>query len=239
MNNFDEELIKKYLSKDKWEDAFQKLADGYPVQYLIGNVEFYGNVIDVDENVLIPRFETEYLVDYLLKLIKEYHFNNPRILDIGTGSGCISIALKKNMDCSITAIDKSNDAIQVANNNAIKNNVDIMFENTSIEDYHSNEKYDVIVSNPPYVRLDEEVDPKTKFEPQEALFASENGLYFYNLILQKSIDLLNKKNIIAFEIGNGQANEIIKRTKEIYPDAKIISKKDLNGFERYIYIINE
>jgi release factor glutamine methyltransferase len=239
VNNFDKDLIKKYIPEDKWEEAFKKLEEGYPVQYLIGNVEFYGTIIDVNENVLIPRFETEYLVDDLINLIKEYNFSNPKILDIGTGSGCISIALKKNIKCSIMGIDKSNSAIEVAKHNALKNKLDITFENISIEEYASKKKYDIIVSNPPYVRFDEEVDPKTKYEPQEALFAGDNGLYFYKLIINKSKELLNKKSIIAFEIGNGQASDIILLVKKVYPEANIISKKDLNGFERYIYIINE
>lgn len=239
VNDYDQELIKKYLSKEQWPEAFQKLASGYPVQYIIGNVEFYGSLIQVNENVLIPRFETEYLVDDLIKLIKEYHFEKPNILDIGTGSGCISIALKKNMDCEITAIDKSLSAIDVANDNAKLNNVDINFQNVSIEDYQTNNLYDILVSNPPYIAFDEEVDEKTKYEPQMALFAKEDGLYFYRVILHKCKELLKSKNIIAFEIGYKQAQAISDLIKDIYPQSKIIIKKDLNQFDRYIYIINE
>ena len=239
MNNFDEELIKKYVPKDKIDEALTRYNEGYPVQYIIGNVDFYDCKIDVNENVLIPRFETEYLVDDLLKLLKKCNFNKPNILDIGTGSGCISIALKKNYDANIWAIDISDSAIDTAKSNAKNNNVDITFECIDVALYKSDSKYDVIVSNPPYVAFDEEVDPKCKYEPKNAIFASDNGLFFYKLILEKSIDLLNKKNIIAFEIGRYQAEDIKKIALSYYPNADIIIKKDLSSNDRYVYIINE
>ena len=239
MNNFDQELIKKYLPKEKWEDSFRKLDEGYPVQYIIGNVDFYGCTIEVNENVLIPRFETEYLVDDLLKLLNKYDFVNPNILDIGTGSGCISISLKKNINSNVVAIDKSKQAIEVAYQNAKNNNSDITFKNISIEEYNSDVKFDVIVSNPPYIPLDGKVDDKTKYEPQMALFAEENGLYFYRIMLEKSLSLLNKKSIMAFEIGFNQADDIKDMIKKYYPNAIIEAKNDLNGFNRYIYVINE
>ena len=239
MNKFDKDLIKKYLPKEKWEDSFKKLESGYPVQYIIGNVDFCDSIINVNENVLIPRFETEFLVDYLIKMIKKYNYNCPYILDIGTGSGCISIALKQKLDCSIKAIDINGKAIDVAKDNAKLNNVLIDFENISIEKYNSNETFDIIVSNPPYVDFNEIVDEKIKYEPQNAIFAKDNGLYFYKVILNKSKELLKKKNIIAFEIGATQANEITNITKSIYPNSQIIVKKDLNNFDRYIFIINE
>ena len=130
-------LIKKYLPEDKWEDAINKLKTGYPVQYLIGNVEFYNTIIDVNKDVLIPRFETEYLVSDLIKLIKETNIINPDILDIGTGSGAIAIALKKNYPSFVTAIDKSTKAIDLAKKNSKKNKTNIMFLTTPIEDYTS------------------------------------------------------------------------------------------------------
>ena len=236
----DEKLLEKYLSAEKLTEAKEKLAKGYPVQYLIGNVDFYDCLIKVDERVLIPRFETEYLVDDLLKYIKQYQFSNPNILDIGTGSGCISIALKKNIILSnITGIDKSKEAIFLAQENAKLNNVDINFICKDIETFNNNQKYDIIVSNPPYISKDDIVDEKTKYEPQSALFAPDDGIYFYKLILNKSQNLLNKKNIIAFEIGYNQKETIVNLVKKIYPTAIVIAKNDLNGYNRYIYIINE
>ncbi|MBQ6840886.1 MAG: peptide chain release factor N(5)-glutamine methyltransferase [Bacilli bacterium] len=239
MNNFDEELIKKYVPQEQLEEALEKLHSGYPVQYIIGNVEFYGNIINVNEDVLIPRFETEYLVDDLLKYIKEYGFNKPSIIDVGTGSGCIAIALKKSVDCDVSALDISSKAINVAKENAKINDVNINFINEDIVTCEFNQKYDVLVSNPPYVAKDIVVDEKTKYEPQNAIFADDNGLFFYKVILEKTLSCLNTKNIIAFEIGHDQAETIKDLCKEYYPNAKIIAKNDLNDFNRYIYVIND
>ena len=239
MNN-DIELIKKYLPNEKQADAIKKLEDGYPVQYIIGNVDFYNCIINVNENVLIPRFETEYLVEDVINLMKDINILQPDILDIGTGSGAIAIALKKNYPCFVTAIDNSKKAIEVAKNNAKYNHTNVMFLESSIQDFNSNIKYDVIVSNPPYVLNDEFVDEKTKYEPQDAIFVPNNdGLYFYRIILDKSRDLLKRPGIIAFEIGEAQKDELKNLVKEYYPNAKTIQKKDLNNLDRYFYIICE
>ena len=239
MNNFDLELIKKYVAPGEVANAIKKLETGYPVQYIIGNVEFYGSIIGVNEDVLIPRFETEYLVDDLLKLIKEYNFVNPKILDIGTGSGCIAISLKKNCKCEVDALDISYKALNVARKNAQRNGVILNFIHKDIENVLLESKYDVIVSNPPYVAYDTEIDEKIKYEPQNAIYADDQGLFFYKIILNKSESILKSKSIIAFEIGHNQANDIIKLCKDHYPKAKIISKNDLNDFNRYIYVIND
>lgn len=240
MSNFDEKLISKYVPYDEQEEAFQKLKSGYPVQYIIGDVDFFGHILKVNENVLIPRFETEYLVEHLLFYLKRYNMESPSVLDIGTGSGCIAIALKSRLkEAKIDALDISKEAINLAKANAEANGVEINFINKDIAVYTHKEKYDVIVSNPPYVAFDEEVDPKTKYEPQNAIFAKEKGLYFYNLIISKAKNLLNKQGIIAFEIGKDQANAITKKARSIYPESNIIVLKDLNGFDRYLFIINE
>lgn len=239
MNSFDEELISKYVPCSKQKEALQRLKEGYPVQYIIGNVDFMGYIIDVNEDVLIPRFETEYLVEHLLFYMQKYGFEKNKILDIGTGSGCISIALKKRCEADITAIDISQRAIDVAKSNAGKNEVDINFICEDIKDYNPKEKYNIIVSNPPYIAYNEPVDPKTIYEPQNALFAGDNGLYFYNLILDNCSSFLAKKSIIAFEIGQNQKEAIAKKAQEVFPNANIISLQDLAGKDRYIFIINE
>ena len=239
MNN-DIELIKKYLPEKLQQEGIEKLKKGYPVQYIIGNVDFYNCTINVNEHVLIPRFETEYLVDDLIKIMRESQILQPDILDIGTGSGAIAIALKKNYPCFVSAIDISNEAIKQAQNNAKINHANVLFLNTSVEDFESNIKYDVIVSNPPYVLKDEYVDEKTKYEPQNAIFVPNNdALYFYRIILEKSKILLKEKSIIAFEIGNAQKNSLLELAKEYYPKSRFIQKKDLNNLDRYFYIINE
>ncbi len=239
MNDFDYNLIKKYVPKNKQEQAIIKLQSGYPIQYIIGNVDFYNSIIEVNEDVLIPRFETEYLVEKTLKLIQKYNFHCPNILDIGTGSGAIAIALKKACECQMDAIDISHKAIALAQKNALNNKVDINFIHNSIEDFNSLKKYDVIISNPPYIPFNGYVDEKTKYEPNIALFAKEDGLYFYRIILEKVKEMLNKRSLIAFEIGFDQASQVKQLVLKNFPHAEVICENDLNGYNRYVYVINE
>jgi len=232
----DLELIEKYVPEELQEEAVTKLKNGYPVQYIIGNVDFYDCIINVNENVLIPRFETEYLVDKTIKYLKEQKIENPKILEIGSGSGCISIALKKNIDCDIISIDISKKAIETAKNNAKENNVEITFLHKDIKDFETDIKFDLIISNPPYVPIDSKVDEKTKYEPQNAIFAEEDGLYFYKIILEKLKNNLKKDFLIAFEIGDKQGILIEKIAKEKIENSFIKIEKDYNNFERYVFI---
>jgi len=233
----DLDLLKK-LYPNNYDKQLDKLNNNYPIQYLIGYVDFYGYKINVNENVLIPRFETEYLVDDTLKLISKY-INHPKIIDIGTGSGCIAISLAKELNISVTALDVSNNAIKVAKENALENNANISFICEDIKTFIPTNKYNVLISNPPYVKDKANVDNETKYEPQNAIFANDNGLEYYKIILSKSTDMLEDRNIIAFEIGDDQASDIIEIVKIYYPKANIITKNDLNNLNRYIYVINE
>lgn len=235
----DLELIKRYISYDKQEDAIKKLKEGYPVQYIIGNVDFYGYIINVNENVLIPRFETEYLVYKTIKYLEKLNIKNPKILEIGTGSGCISIALKKEIECNIVAIDISKKAIDVAMDNAKQNNVEIDFKLCDIHNYNSLDKYDLIISNPPYVPYNSEVDEKIKYEPQKAIYAKDNGIYFYNIILNKIKDNLKDNYLISFEIGDNEGNKIKELVSTYLPNSYIIVEKDYNNYERYVFISNK
>lgn len=235
----DEELIYKYVSADKVKESLQKLKDGYPVQYIIGNVEFYDTIINVNENVLIPRFETEYLVDKTIKYLKLLNIENPNILEIGTGSGCISIALKKHLNCTIKALDISNEALKVAINNASNNETEITFLKQDINSFKTKEKFSLIISNPPYVSFDEDVDVKTKYEPQKAIFAPDDGLYFYKVILNNLKGNLNDNYLIAFEIGNKQGQAILNIAKTYLPTSFIKIEKDYNNFDRYVFISNK
>ena len=135
-------LTKKYLDTNK---LLELLSTGCPPQYLIGNVEFCGNIINVDERVLIPRFETETLVDKTINYAKEMFNKKISIIDLGTGSGCIAISLKKNLDSFVTALDISSDALEVAESNALLNNTEINFINKSMTDSLNN-NYDIIIS---------------------------------------------------------------------------------------------
>lgn len=234
----DKELIKKYIPHNEIDEALIKLESGIPVQYIIGNVDFYNSTFLVNENVLIPRFETELLVDKTIKRIKEYNITNPNILEIGTGSGCISISMKKEIVGSIDAVDISNKALDLAKLNANNNDVFVNFILCDINDFKTDKKYDVIISNPPYVSYDEEVDEKTKYEPQNAIFAKDEGLYFYKLILSKLKNNLKEKYLICFEIGEKQGNKVKELAKKELKDSNIYIEKDYTNRERYVFITN-
>jgi len=232
-----EDLKIRYPKQDDYESAIEKIEKGYPFQYLMGFVEFYGYYISVNESVLIPRFETELLVEKVVQYSLKY-LNKPKILDIGTGSGCIPIALshelRKLQLCEISAIDISEDSIIVAKENFKKNKVSIDIQKMDILSEKPKQKYDIVISNPPYIANGEKVDIQTKFEPQNALYAKNNGLEFYERIL--SLNLLNEKGIIAFEIGQSQGNSIKEIAKKFYPEAKIIVEKDYTKKDRFVFI---
>ncbi len=229
------ELLK---SSKNIEESYRLLLEGVPIQYLIGYVNFYGNTIKVNKNVLIPRYETELLVEKSIKYIKEM-FNNPHIIDIGTGSGCIAISIKKEIKCNIDACDISKKALSLAKENSKENNTDINFYQSDILS-KIDCKYDVIISNPPYISYEEKImDQVKKYEPHKALFAKDNGLYYYKRILDESKEKLNRRFIIAFEIGYLQASSIKEYAHSIYSNACIIVEKDYANKDRYIFIKNE
>ena len=233
----DIEYLKKYY-KGNIEDAIERLNNGEPVQYIVGNVDFYNSNFIVNKNVLIPRFETEELVLNTINFIKEYFNKKIKVLDIGTGSGAIAISIKKEVDSLVYATDISKEALEVAKENAKINKVDINFINTNIYD-GIKEKFDVIISNPPYIRYDEEIDEIVKNnEPHIALYADNNGLYFYEEILKNIKNILNDKYLIAFEIGKDQGNAINELKEKYLPEANIILKKDLEVRDRMIFIHN-
>lgn len=215
-------------------EALKKVEAGYPIQYLIGYVDFYNTKIKVNKNVLIPRFETEYLVEKAIKYLKNKKVNSG--IDICTGSGCIAIALKKNLDIDIDACDISILALDLAKVNAKENQTEINFFEKNILKENIEKKYDFIISNPPYVKKGEYTSPETKYEPQIALFANDNGLEFYKRILEQSLNILNPKGTIIFEIGATLGEDIKKIALDIYPKANIIIEKDYNHFDRFMFI---
>lgn len=235
----DEEYLKKYLEKDKLDKGLKLLKEGLPIQYIIGNVSFYGYTINVNKDVLIPRFETEELVENTLKYINKYFNGKIDVLEIGTGSGCIPIALKKeNNNLNITSTDISKKALKVAKNNAKMNNVSINFINTNIYD-GINDKFDCIISNPPYISKEEKIeDIVYNNEPHLALFADNNGLYFYEEIIKNIKNIIKDKYLIAFEIGMTQSNQIKDIINKYLPNSNIIVKKDLQNRDRMIFIHN-
>lgn len=234
------EYLKKYFKGNNLEEKIDLYKQGYPLQYLIGNVNFFGFPIKVNENVLIPRFETELLVDKTIKYVKEYLKDNIKILDLCTGSGCIAITLNKKIDNSIvTASDISLEAIEVAKENNELNDANINF---IVSDIFSNinDKYDVIISNPPYIAYDDEVmDIVKNNEPHIALYAPNDGLFFYQEILRYANDYLNESFIIALEIGSNQGNEVMSLARKYFNNCDIRLEKDLTGSNRYVFIIKQ
>ena len=229
------EYLKKYLPKDKLEKGLKELKEGRPVQYIIGNVDFYNINLLVNENVLIPRFETEYLVEKTINYAK--NLKEPLdILDIGTGTGAIAISLVKNLSCNVLATDISKKALEKANGNAKRKNVKINFKQSDILE-NVKGKFDIIISNAPYISKDEIIDPLVKNnEPHIALYADNNGLYFYEELLKNIKPQLKEKSIIAPEIGMTQSEEITKIANKYLPKAKIVTEKDLAQKNRYIFI---
>lgn len=209
-----------------------KINEGYPLQYAIGKWNFYGLDLLVDKRALIPRYETEILVD----LIINDNSNNKKILDIGTGSGAISLALSKNLkDSKIIGVDISKNAIDLANENKIKLNINnVEFKESDIFS-NIDEKFDIIVSNPPYINKEdfEKLDNKLYYEPQNALYGGEDGLYFYKKIIKNAKNFLNKNGKIYLEIGYDQKDSISDLLEE-YGYKQIKSYKDFNDFDRII-----
>ena len=244
-NNSDIEYLKKYIKENKLDDNYynkciKELESGKPIQYIIGNVDFYGNIIKVNENVLIPRFETELLVDNTIKKIKNI-FKDKKIdiLDLGTGSGCIAISLKKEINSDIDALDISTDAINVAKSNAKDNNVDINFITKDMTTY-KDKQYDIIISNPPYIRYDEEImDIVNNNEPHLALYAEDEGLYFYKKIIDNIPYITKEKYLVCFEIGYLQAKAIVDYANKHLENINISVEKDYSGKDRFIFITNE
>lgn len=233
------EYLKRYY-RGNIDEAIQRLNDGEPVQYIVGDVDFYGNILKVDKRVLIPRPETEELVEKTIKLIKNKFTDQINIIDLGTGSGCIPITLKKELPMiKMNAVDISMDALDVARENALINNVDINFLHSDMFS-NVNGKYDVIISNPPYIRYDEKImDVVKNNEPHLALYASNNGLYFYEEILKTCSDYLKEQFLVAFEIGEEQGQAIVELANKYLSDVNVWVEKDFRQLDRYVFIENK
>lgn len=230
------EYLKKYYNGDL-NEALKLLEQGIPVQYIVGNVDFYGLNFIVNKNVLIPRFETEELVEKTINYAVDYFNKDISILDIGTGSGCIAISLSKNLIGSrVDALDISDQALEIAQKNNERNNANVSFFHSNMLE-NVNKKYDLIISNPPYIAHDEEIMEIVKNnEPNIALYAENNGLYFYEEILKKASNFLNKKAMIAFEIGETQGKKIKELVKTYLPNSKVLLEKDLQNRDRFIFV---
>ena len=226
----DEEITEQTLAE--YECALKKRAERIPVQYITGETEFMGLPFKVNSNVLIPRQDTETLVEEALKVIRP----GMKVLDMCTGSGCIIISIMHfAKEIEGFASDISRHAINLAKENAKMNNVSVTFETGDLFD-HIRGNYDVIVSNPPYIRTEEipKLMPEVQnFEPVQALDGKEDGLYFYRRIVEEAKEYLNPNGFLLFEIGYDQGKEVPELMENTgYKNVKVI--KDLAGNDRVV-----
>ena len=222
--------------KEFVEEIYKKLVAHIPAQYIIGHAEFFGMQLEVDERVLIPRPETEELVDLILAENPE---TNLSVLDIGTGSGAIALALAKNRpDWSVTAADISQDALDVANENAKNQNLQIFLKKSDCFTEIS-EKYDIIVSNPPYISRENESEVGLNVlysEPHLALFADEDGLAIYRRIAEDAKDYLKDGGKIYLEIGYKQGQSVPELFRKHLPEKHVRTLKDQFGQDRMVMV---
>lgn len=220
-----------------FKTAIRELKNEKPIQYIIGSTEFYGLNFKVTESTLIPRPETEELVDWILK--DNLNKTGLSVLDVGTGSGCIPISLAKHLsDSSVATIDVSSEAIKVAKDNANTHQVAVKFINQDILNYTDvSEKYDVIVSNPPYVRHLEKQEIKKNvlaYEPHLALFvADDDALIFYKKIAELALESLIENGALYFEINQYLGQETVSLVKNL-GFSSVELRKDLSGNDRML-----
>ena len=214
------------------DEVLDKIKSGYPIQYLVGDTEFYGYPFFVNENVLIPRFETEQLIE---KVLSKIDFKVNKALDICSGSGAIGITLTKKLNCATDLLELSSKANEVAKRNIKLNEVNnVSIIETDLFKYDIPDNYDLIISNPPYLTISDPVDPNTRFEPDMALYANDDNIQFYKYIIDQIVKL-NKWQLVAFEIGETEKDAIIA-----YALSKgltnIIGEVDYNNKDRFIFI---
>ncbi|MFL2567961.1 MAG: peptide chain release factor N(5)-glutamine methyltransferase [Flavobacteriales bacterium] len=213
------------------ENIINDIKQNIPIQYILGEAHFYDLKFKVNSSTLIPRGETEELVQYILS----HDFIS--VLEIGTGSGCIAVSIAKNSNAKITAIDNSIGALEIAKSNAVLNSVEINFQLRDVFNFSDIKKYDLIVSNPPYV-LESEKKLMDKnvldYEPHNALFVSDDDpLAYYKEIAKIATNNLNKNGLLFFEINEKYSNQIIELLSNLnFVDIEL--KKDINGRDRII-----
>ena len=218
------------------KEIYQQLAAHKPAQYIIGQADFYGMQLKVDERVLIPRPETEELVELILAENPE---TNLSVLDIGTGSGAIALALAKNRpDWSVTAADISQDALDLASENAKNQKFNIFFKKSDCFAEIS-EKYDIIVSNPPYISREDETEVGLNVlysEPHLSLFADEDGLAIYRRIAEDAKDYLKDGGKIYLEIGYKQGQSVPELFRKHLSEKRVRTLKDQFGQDRMVVV---
>jgi len=215
-----------------------ELKTGKPVQYVLGETTFYGLPFKVSPAVLIPRPETEELVEWVLESVAVEGMSGLQILDVGTGSGCIAVALKKHLGtATVSALDVSKDSLSIASDNASLNEVDIDFIEADIRMYSDTRKFDILVSNPPYITMDEKQamhENVLRYEPHLALFVSnEDPLVFYRAIADFALSNLRSEGLLFFEINEYLGKETLQMLSvKSFTDIEL--RKDMQGKDRMI-----
>ena len=228
--NFDKEI-----TNEKAEEYLELLdfyvLENVPIQYLVGSTNFYGRRFNVDERVLIPRPETEYLVDKVIKKLP----NDLKVLEIGTGSGCIGITLNLEKNYQVDATDIDEDALAVAETNSKINEADVNFIQSDLYE-NVKGKYDLIISNPPYVSETDEVEDSVLFEPEIALYSDYFGTMHLSLIILGAVKHLNDGGMIILEHGHKHGLYIQMFVSHFIPGYRAFTLKDLQGKYRYSVI---
>ena len=240
-NNLSEQMSQE--NEDKYFSLIEKhIKEDVPLSHLVGFEYFYDRKYKVTKDVLSPRMETEELIYRVVEYVKSTKKNNLKILDLCTGSGIIAITLKKELSqfsIDVVASDISEEAIKVAKENAQSHDATIKFIQSDIFNNIA-DKFDIIVSNPPYIDRKDEVtmqDNVLKYDPHLALFAEEEGMYFYRKIIEQANDYLNENGVIFFEIGYDQKDKIIKLADFNGYSAEVY--KDINGRDRMAFLVRK
>lgn len=216
------------------EKATKRANTKLPIQYIIGEAYFMGEFFKVTPDVLIPRDETEILVTKAIEFVEKDEMKN--VLDIGTGSGCIACTIAHKTDATVLGVDISSDALRVALDNVTRlgiNNRAVFRKSDLFSKVREEEKFDMIISNPPYIPIGTILSDEVNYEPRIALFADENGLRFYREIVEQAPSFLNRQGKLLFELGIGEASAVKTLMEKVFTDIHI--EKDLAGIDRIIY----
>lgn len=216
------------------EKATKRANTKLPIQYIIGEAYFMGEFFKVTPDVLIPRDETEILVTKAIEFVEKDDMKN--VLDIGTGSGCIACTIAHKTDATVLGVDISSDALRVALDNVTRlgiNNRAVFRKSDLFSKVREEEKFDMIISNPPYIPIGTILSDEVNYEPRIALFADENGLRFYREIVEQAPSFLNRQGKLLFELGIGEASAVKTFMEKAFTDIHI--EKDLAGIDRIIY----
>lgn len=236
----DEEISDELIHQ--FNIGIEEYLSGKPIQYIKGVENFFSRDFIVTKDVLIPRYETEELVEHILYAIDDYFGDLDTIdcCDVGTGSGAIAVSLKcEEPRLNMYATDISIEALEVAKQNATKNNAEVTFVQGDMVQplIDKNIKVDIFVSNPPYIPEQQNIESVVKDnEPHVALFGGKDGLYFYRKIFETVAPVLKEKAVLAFEMGYDQKEDMEKEVKHYFPEYPFEILKDINGKNRMLFI---